>query len=42
MNHVLKESGADIQKNIATYNNPNLPLKIGLTDEIINFIKNKK
>lgn len=42
MNHVLKESGADIQKNMATYNNPNLPLKTGLTDEIVNFIKTKK
>lgn len=42
MNHVLKESEADIQKNMATYSNPNLPLKTGLTDEIANFIKIKK
>jgi hypothetical protein len=39
MNHVLKESEADIQKNMATYSNPNLPLITGLTDEIVNFIK---
>jgi fermentation-respiration switch protein FrsA (DUF1100 family) len=42
MNHVLKESDSDIQKNMATYGNPALPLKTGLTDDIINFIKTKK
>jgi pimeloyl-ACP methyl ester carboxylesterase len=41
MNHVLKESDSDIQKNMATYSNPNLPLIPGLTDEIVNFIKTK-
>ncbi len=39
MNHVLKESDSDIQMNMATYSNSNLPLKPGLTDEIVNFIK---
>ena len=42
MNHVLKESDSDVQKNMATYRNPDLPLKDGLTDEIVNFIKTKK
>lgn len=42
MNHVLKESDSDIQKNMATYRNPDLPLKTGLTDGIIDFIKTKK
>ncbi len=42
MNHVLKESESDVQKNLATYSNPNLPLKSGLTDEIVNFIKTEK
>lgn len=41
MNHVLKESEADPQKNMATYNNPELPLKAGLVDEIVKFINNK-
>jgi len=39
MNHVLKESDSDLQKNMATYNNPALPLKSGLTEEIISFTK---
>jgi len=42
MNHVLKESDSDIQKNMATYRNYDLPLKAGLTDGIINFIRTKK
>ncbi len=42
MNHVLKESDSDIQKNAATYSDPDLPLKAGLTDEIIKFINRKK
>jgi len=42
MNHVLKESDSDIQKNMSTYNNSDLPLKGGLTDGIINFIMTKK
>lgn len=42
MNHVLKEAEADVQKNMASYQNPALPLKTGLTEEIIQFIKQKK
>lgn len=42
MNHVLKEAEGDAQKNMATYNNPTLPLKAGLMDGIIQFIKTKK
>lgn len=38
MNHVLKECDNDLQKNAATYNNPDLPLKPGLVDEIVKFI----
>ncbi len=41
MNHVLKDSDNDIQKNMATYSNPDLPLKEGIVDAIVNFIKNK-
>jgi len=42
MNHVLKESDANLKNNKATYNNPDLPLKTGLTDTIVSFIKNIK
>lgn len=42
MNHVLKEAEADVQKNMATYQNSALPLKAGLTEGIIQFIKQKK
>lgn len=42
MNHVLKEAQADVQQNMATYRNPALPLKTGLMDGIIQFIKGKK
>lgn len=42
MNHVLKESDSDQQRNFATYNNPTLPLKSGLVDEIVSFIKSDK
>jgi alpha-beta hydrolase superfamily lysophospholipase len=42
MNHVLKESDSDIQNNLATYKNVNLPLKSGLVDEIVNFILTQK
>jgi uncharacterized protein len=38
MNHVLKESDTDIQKNMSTYRNPDLPLKEGLVDDITKFI----
>jgi pimeloyl-ACP methyl ester carboxylesterase len=42
MNHIMKESEADRQKNIATYSNPELPLKEGLTKDLVTFIKAKK
>jgi pimeloyl-ACP methyl ester carboxylesterase len=42
MNHILKESDMDVQKNMATYTNPTLPLKTELTDGIIRFIKTIK
>lgn len=42
MNHVLKESDSDVQKNMETYKNPNLPLKTGLTEGIVGFIKSIK
>lgn len=38
MNHVLKESEMDMQKNAQTYNNPTLPLKKGLVDAIAKFV----
>ena len=39
MNHILKESEADVINNMATYKNPELPLINGLIDEIVIFIK---
>ncbi len=42
MNHVLKESDTDIQKNMATYNKPDLPLKPGLVDGMVDFILAEK
>jgi hypothetical protein len=39
MNHILKESVLDRQENIATYNNPDLPIKQELINELIKFIK---
>jgi len=42
MNHILKESEADRQKNLETYNNPGLPLKQGLVKELVAFIKSNK
>ena len=41
MNHVLKESDSNIQNNMATYTNPDLPLKEELVYDIVNFIKTK-
>ncbi len=41
MNHVLKHAAAgDLVANGATYSNPDLPLKEGLMDGMIDFIKN--
>ncbi|MBP1631364.1 MAG: Alpha/beta hydrolase family protein [Bacteroidetes bacterium] len=42
MNHVLKDADSDIQKNLATYRNPALPLKAGLVDGIVDYVKNRK
>ncbi|HUW05605.1 MAG TPA: alpha/beta fold hydrolase [Williamwhitmania sp.] len=42
MNHVMKEATADIQQNMATYKNPELPLKSGLVEDIASFIETKK
>jgi Lysophospholipase len=39
MNHVLKEAEADRMKNFQTYNNPELPLKTGLLEGIVEFVK---
>lgn len=41
MNHIMKESDTDIQKNMATYRNPDLPLISGLVDVIVDFIMTK-
>jgi ketosteroid isomerase-like protein/alpha/beta superfamily hydrolase len=42
MNHVFKESDSDVTRNMATYKNPDLPLKPGLVEEITGFIKTIK
>jgi len=39
MNHILKEAELDRQKNIQTYNQPELPLKTELIKVLIDFIK---
>jgi len=39
MNHVLKESDANAQQNMATYRNPALPLKPELVNAIVEFVK---
>ncbi len=40
MNHVLKEASLDLNKNITTYNSPDLNLAPGLIEAISKFIKN--
>jgi len=42
MNHILKEAPADRQKNLATYSNPELPLKQGLVEDLVSFINRNK
>ncbi|QXV65332.1 alpha/beta fold hydrolase [Mucilaginibacter sp. 21P] len=42
MNHVLKEAPADREKNMATYNQPDLPLKPELVTSIVTFVKGLK
>jgi alpha-beta hydrolase superfamily lysophospholipase len=39
MNHIMKEAALDRQKNIQTYNQPELPLKSELINIIVDFIK---
>ncbi|MBU5437351.1 lysophospholipase [Tissierella sp. MSJ-40] len=39
MNHILKDSPKDREKNMATYNKPDLPLNEELIRELTNFIK---
>ncbi|MBX2905500.1 MAG: alpha/beta fold hydrolase [Taibaiella sp.] len=39
MNHILKQAPADREKNIATYNNPKLPLSPGLSPAIVSFVR---
>jgi pimeloyl-ACP methyl ester carboxylesterase len=38
MNHILKEAPEDRDKNLATYSNPDLPLKAELMPDIVGFI----
>ncbi|SDD60204.1 Lysophospholipase, alpha-beta hydrolase superfamily [Mucilaginibacter pineti] len=42
MNHVLKEAPADREKNLATYNQPDLPLKPEFVKALIGFVKKVK
>lgn len=42
MNHILKNAPADQQQNIATYNDPNLPLSAEAAKAIVAFIKDLK
>lgn len=39
MNHVLKDAPEDLAANVATYNNPDLPLSDGLMSGMIKFIQ---
>lgn len=39
MNHILKEAPKDRMQNLATYNNPTLPLSKGLMESIFSLIK---
>ncbi len=41
MNHILKRSESDRQKNVATYNNPDLPVMKELVVAIVNFIRTR-
>jgi len=41
MNHILKESVIDRQKNMQTYTNPNLKIKEELVSIIVEFIMEK-
>lgn len=39
MNHVLKQAPENREQNMATYNNPTLPLSAGLSPAIVTFVK---
>ncbi len=39
MNHIIKTISGDMQENIASYTNPNLPINSELTNTIVEFIK---
>lgn len=39
MNHVLKPANSNMEENLATYNNPKLPLHVGVEKEVISFLK---
>ena len=38
MNHIMKEAPADKDQNMATYSNPNLPLKAELIPDLVDFV----
>ena len=38
MNHIMKDAPADKDQNMATYSNPNLPLKAELIPDLVDFI----
>jgi pimeloyl-ACP methyl ester carboxylesterase len=38
MNHIMKESGLDVQKNLATYKDPKLPLELSFVNVLTTFI----
>ena len=42
MNHILKDAPADKEKNIATYNEPELPLKPEFVKALISFLNKQK
>ncbi len=42
MNHVLKQAPTDREGNLATYNDPSLPIKPELVTDIVDFIKGLK
>lgn len=41
MNHIFREVESDLEINLSTYNNPNLPIMIELQESIVGFIRRK-
>jgi fermentation-respiration switch protein FrsA (DUF1100 family) len=39
MNHIFKEINGDMPENMQSYNNPNLPIMLNLSNKISTFIK---